>query len=216
LIFIYNKQQNNSTVMSTSTFGSYGLGTAKTKNINFYGGTINGYLQRGLSWADIEPTQSSFTFTALDNAIDACISSSISMSLMIYVGPDAPDWIYEDAGVPVVYTSGSSSLEPDEYPYYLDETYQDLTETLWTNVASHIAGWSTTRKKHLAFWQVAEGAKGDSVPYHGTVVDDTYAIYTEDWVTEKRRIWTLFDELNRTIHGQNPGRGMRSFKRPTG
>src|SRR4051794_36800232 len=130
-----------------SPFGAYGLGTTSLKNINYFGGTINGFLQRSFTWADIEPTQSHFYTASLDAAIDRCISSSIR--LMIFTGPDSPDWIYEDAGVPIVYVSGSStssSPQPDEYPYYLDETYQQLTETLWTNVVSHMQAGAVQEK----------------------------------------------------------------------
>ena len=180
--------------MANLKFGAYGLGTVTSKNISSFGGTINGYFLRSFGWSNIEPRKGQFTFTTLDNAIDDCVNADVYMGLMVAVGPNSPVWVYT-SGVPKVYVTGQNSLQASYYPYYLDPDYQRYTENMWTQVANHIAGWSSERKAHLAWWQSAEGSTGDAGPYHGDPKDSSYNISTNEWNVEKHRIWNLLAGL---------------------
>src|SRR3954453_12914017 len=109
--------------MVRSKFGGYGRGSVSSRDINLLAGTITGYYLRRHHWAGRESRTGQFSFTPLDNGIDACVDAGVYMGLMIAVGPSSPDWVYT-SGVPKVKVSGQSSNQATYYPYYLDGDYQ--------------------------------------------------------------------------------------------
>ena len=83
-----------------------------------------------LKWDDIEPAPGKYAFDkVIGKKLDAAHADGLFVTLMIWVGPDAPEWIYSK-GVPVVTTDrdvnalGQKTNKQSKYPTYLHPEYK--------------------------------------------------------------------------------------------
>ena len=83
-----------------------------------------------LKWGDLEPAPEKYTFEEeIGRKLEAAQADDLYVTLMIWVGPEAPEWIYSK-GVPVVTTDrsvnalGRKTNKQSKYPYYLHPEYK--------------------------------------------------------------------------------------------
>jgi len=68
-------------------------------------------------WENIELTKGVFDWSEMDTLIETAVDAGLYFFLTVWVGPHAPDWIYDT--VPEVLTDDSTWT----FPYYFDEDY---------------------------------------------------------------------------------------------
>ena len=129
-----------------------------------------------VAWSDLQPGKDSYDWQgALDSRLDMLDQQvgdgthGLRYALLIMVGPDAPDWVKEEAGW--FRTEGHRTSTTSVFPNYFDAAghykrrYWDMLQA----VSAHINGYSPDRRSRLVSWQIAEGTTGDEGPYHGTM-----------------------------------------------
>ncbi len=154
-------------------------------------------------WRTIEPEKGEWNWESIEPRIKQATKLGKYVGMIIYVGPDSPNWIYEN-GVPKVETpdkinvrGGSHKARFPYYPYYLHPNYREF----WFNQIRTTADWvaklpKKTREKIL-FVQTAEGTTGDEGPYKGEPYEKKYRISNEigtgkGWVDLKIDAWRIF------------------------
>jgi hypothetical protein len=167
-------------------WGTWGIGTIKNKNsLNIYKPyNIEGY-QIYYNWADLEPTKGNFNWNALDSQMKIVADQNIWVAVQIMVGPNCPDWIYDN--VAKVYTSGGNNDGP--YPYYLNQNYINRYYNLLQHAATHFNNLTGEVKSHFMYWQITEGSTGDENPYKGTPTNPKYDIDFYTWEDYRHAAW---------------------------
>ena len=167
-------------------WGAWGIGKIiNAKSLDVYQPYhIDGY-QIYFDWAELEPTPGNFNWTALDADMNIVKDDSIWVAVQIMVGPNCPEWMYND--VPKVYTTGGNDDGP--YPYYFDPNYKARYYNLLKQVAEHFNHLSEPLQSHFLYWQITEGSTGDEDPYKGTPVNSAYAINFYDWQDFRHAAW---------------------------
>lgn len=162
-------------------------------------------------WRDLEPQKGQWDWSVIEPRIVQAANAGKHIGMIVYVGPDSPDWIYEN-GVPKVTTpdkinvrGGSHKARFPYYPYYLDPNYREF----WFNEIRTTADWVAklprkTREKIL-FVQTAEGTTGDEGPYKGIPYEEKYRISSEGgtgegWVNLKKDAWRIFRDKYTTMN----------------
>lgn len=156
-----------------------------------------------VTWSSLRPdNQLPYNWDALDSVLQTYLNSNLLVTLMLWVGPDAPSWIYGNGfNVPEVTTADGTI-----YPYYLytktngKQPYKDAWYQLMTDVSNHIKAYSTAMRKNIKVIQSAEGSTGDEGPYNTDPVgpDTIYKIRRlPEWRDFKRSAWKKQDTLYR-------------------
>lgn len=161
-------------------------------------------------WRDLEPQKGRWNWDVIAPRIMQATSAGKCIGLIVYVGPDSPDWIYEN-GVPKVTTpdkvnvrGGSHKARFPYYPYYLDADYRKF----WFNEIRTTADWVAALPKNvrekITFVQTAEGTTGDEGPYKGVPYEEKYRISNESgtderWVNLKKDAWRIFRDKYTTM-----------------
>ena len=162
-----------------------------------------------ITWSSLKPPidPSPYKWPLLDSTLKSFSDSGFYMILMIWAGPDCPDWIYGPGyNVPAVTTN-----DPDhpKTPFYFirnasgDSVYKKEWYKMLDSVAAHIKNYSgimmPVRRKIVAM-QSAEGSTGDEGPYKGKYVAGTQDSVKIDpggpgWIGYKRAAWKKQDTL---------------------
>ncbi len=145
-------------------------------------------------WSDLEPAPGDFKF---DETIGRILRDTKGVgkgfSFMIWVGPNSPEWIY-DNGVPLVtVTGGNESLK---YPYYFSPKYREFFFRLVTELGNYIKSLPQDEVDNILYFQVSEGTTGDTSPYQGASVpvDPQYKILPADWMDFRMEVWDKYKE----------------------
>ncbi len=167
-------------------WGAWGIGKIINANsLNVYEPYhIDGY-QIYFDWAELEPTPGNFDWDTLDADMNIVMDDSIWVAVQIMVGPNCPEWMYND--VPKVFTTGGNDDGP--YPYYLDPKYKARYYNLLKQVADHFNHLSEKLQKHFLYWQITEGSTGDEDPYKGTPTNPMYNIDFYTWQDFRHAAW---------------------------
>ena len=116
---------------------------------------------------------------------------------MIWVGPAAPEWIYQN-GVPRVITNrsvnalGQKTDGQKEYPYYLHPEYKKRFMGLIDAFGKYVSALPPALRARIVFVQCAEGSTGDGQPYKGKPLDQKYAISDEVWNDFRLEAWKRY------------------------
>jgi len=78
-------------------------------------------------WSEVQANgPDKFDFSTFQNTLDRAAKYHKIVKVSINVGPDSPDWLY-DNGVPLVKVNDNKPGKHDKfpnYPYYLSDTYK--------------------------------------------------------------------------------------------
>ena len=152
-----------------------------------------------MSWKKLESQPGSYEFDkCFGGPLRAAIEEDLYVSLMIWVGPDCPMWIYE-LGVPKVYSDRDvnplgqkMSKEQNRFPYYLDPQYKQRFFELIDAFGDYVNHLPPKLRKRIIFVQSAEGSTGDGQPYKGDPLDPRYAISEEVWNEFRTETWKAY------------------------
>lgn len=148
-----------------------------------------------LTWKSLELTSGKYEFNEkIGKPLEAAVKEGLSVTLMIWVGPSAPEWIYEK-GVPLVITDrsvnalGKKTDNQKKYPYYLHQEYKNRFFGLITAFGNYIKELPPKLRKSIVFVQCAEGSTGDGQPYKGDPIEKKYDISKEVWNQFRLETW---------------------------
>ena len=151
-----------------------------------------------LKWDDLEPVQGEYMFDEkFGKSLKAAHADDLSVTLMIWVGPDAPEWIYSK-GVPVVTTDrthnalGQKTDKQSKYPYYLHPEYKKAFHGLIDAFGSYIKTLSPALRERIVLVQCAEGSTGDGQPYKGKPIDKKQDISEDVWNEFRLEAWDRY------------------------
>ncbi|MDQ1296293.1 MAG: hypothetical protein QG611_271 [Bacteroidota bacterium] len=154
-------------------------------------------------WAELEPEKGKFNWNILEDQIKQAFKEGTSVGLMVFVGPDSPEWIYSN-GVPKVFNSDaintrgvSHLLKFPYYPYYLDPDYINYWYKQIRTTGDWIASLPDSIRKNILLVQTAEGTTGDEGPYKGIPFDTNYRFSEKDqrWIDLKINAWRIYKEI---------------------
>jgi len=150
-------------------------------------------------WADIQPVGSSqFSWGEVQSALQLAYDRGQWFYAKINVGPDSPEWIYNN-GVPKVTATGHKYTE---FPYYLDPNYITFYHDLIREFGSFLRSQPQHLQDRIAFVPVQTGSTGDEAPYKGTIDDPQYAISDAEWLDFRL---VAFEEF-RVAFQEGPGK----------
>lgn len=148
-----------------------------------------------LQWNSLELTPGKYEFDEkIGKPLEAAVKEGLSVTLMIWVGPSAPGWIYEN-GVPLVITDrsvnalGQKTDNQKKYPYYLHPEYKKRFFALITAFGNYIGELPPKLRESIVFVQCAEGSTGDGQPYKGNPIEKKYDISKEVWNQFRLETW---------------------------
>ena len=154
-----------------------------------------------LHWNKLQPQPGRYEFDKyLGNPLRAAFEDDLHVTLMIWVGPACPMWIYE-MGVPKVYTDREvnplgqkMSLEQNRFPYYLAPVYKQCFFDLIDALGDYVNELPPELRQRIIFVQSAEGSTGDGQPYKGEPLDGQYAISKEVWNDFRMETWRRYQK----------------------
>ena len=148
-----------------------------------------------LKWDDLEPAPGKYEFQEkIGKTLQAAHADGLFVTLMIWVGPDAPQWIYTK-GVPVVITDrtvnalGQKTDKQKRYPYYLHPEYKKGFLGLIDAFGNYIKTLPPALRERIVLVQCAEGSTGDGQPYKGNPIDKTQDISEDVWNEFRLEAW---------------------------
>lgn len=151
-----------------------------------------------LKWDSLEPASGRYAFAEeLGRPLQAAQEGGLYITLMIWVGPAAPEWIYQH-GVPRVITNrnvnalGQKTDRQKEYPYYLHPEYKKRFMGLIDAFGKYVSALPPALRARIVFVQCAEGSTGDGQPYKGKPLDQKYAISDEVWNDFRLEAWKRY------------------------
>ncbi|MEY3480749.1 MAG: hypothetical protein RIQ71_1524 [Verrucomicrobiota bacterium] len=150
-------------------------------------------------WSDVEKKPGVFDWSTLDQAMDSAAKRKQFIYLSLNVGPDAPEWIY-DEGVPRVETRDQTHDSWPVYPFYPSPKYKSLLQRLVTEFGKHIRSYPKENQERIAFIQVKTGCTGDECAYKGNVIEKKYDLPTRSAEWQAFRLWQ-FDLFVKTFQG---------------
>ena len=176
-----------------------------------------------VKWADMEPKPGVYDWSQMDSHIRNAVKGNYYYYFVLWTGPHAPEWIYEN-GVPKVTVSGGKGKE--YFPYYLDENYIKYFHSFIGKLADHIASLPEEQRKVIAFMQPAFGSTGDRQLYKGTPQDPKYKISAQQYLefcsgatkrfyeafnkAELKHIKFLFNVADESNPGEAKAKGARA------
>lgn len=152
-----------------------------------------------LHWNKLEPEPGKYAFEKiLGRSIRSAHEDGLYVTLMIWVGPACPSWIYEK-GVPKVYTDRDvnplgrkMSKEQNRFPYYLAPEYKTRFFDLIDAFGKYVNALPPELRQRIILVQSAEGSTGDGQPYKGNPLDKQYAIPKETWNAFRLETWKRY------------------------
>lgn len=145
-------------------------------------------------WSELEPNPEDFKFEeTIGNALKTCKKAGKGLGFMIWVGPNAPEWIYRN-GVPIVRLTGLGKKQEAVNPYYFSDAYKKYFYRLIDKFCEYISQLPEEEIKNIIYFQVAEGSTGDTRPYKGSgdPTNKDYIISRESWMDFRLDIWRRY------------------------
>jgi hypothetical protein len=170
-LFTANAQQP---AIPISSFGIWDRGGVLLKNPTLAQNKIFKGSSLEMKWSDLQPTDSlHYDWRVLDNNLKIAAANNIFLYLIMYVGPDAPEWIYKAGKVPMVVTNDTKHAWP-HYPYYFSPNYERLWHKMIVAAGHHFRdSIPLAQNQSIGFLQVVTGCTGDEVAYKGSPIDST-------------------------------------------
>ena len=152
-----------------------------------------------MSWNKLEPQPGKYEFDKyLGTPLRAAVEDDLYVSLMIWVGPACPMWIYE-MEVPKVYSDRKANAlghmvrtEQNRFPYYLAPQYKQRFFGLIDAFGAYVNNLPPTLRKRIIFVQSAEGSTGDGQPYKGDPLNPRYVISEAAWNEFRTETWKAY------------------------
>jgi hypothetical protein len=154
-------------------------------------------LEVSARWAEVQSKEPGiFDFSIFQNTLDKAVKFHKIVKVSINVGPDSPDWLYEN-GVPlvkVVSDKPEKHAKFPKYPYYLSDAYKKYYYELIKQFSLFLRNQPKEKFDCIAFVQVKTGSTGDEAPYKGVPQEKQYVIANKkaEWEDFRIEAFTQF------------------------
>ena len=201
LLFCITKSQSQS--LPISFYGTWDRGGKITNfadpNVDFVLG-----IEATSNWKDVNLTRGNFDFSFFQQELDKAYFNNKLIRFSINVGPDAPDWMYDNDSdlnnnpypqVRKITTSGGN--DKSRWPYYsqyLSQTYKDYYFELIKQFSLFLRNQPQEKLKLIAFVQVKTGCTGDEAPFKGNVDVSSDGISNNDWENFRAESFVKFKQ----------------------
>ena len=149
-------------------------------------------IEADIKWSDIQPADSShFVWSSIQSIIKNASANQQLITVSIDVGPDAPQWIYNN-GVPGVTTNDTQHPGWTQYPFYLDADYKRYYYRLIDSLSAYLRTQPSNIFNLIAWVQVKTGCTGDEVAYKGNPMNSNYTISNGAWITFRLNAFDKF------------------------
>ena len=153
-----------------------------------------------LGWKNLEPAPGEYAFDKLiGDPLRAAAADDLYVTMMVWVRPATPAWLFDEMGVPRVYTDRAVNplgqkmdREDNLHPYYLDPAYKEHFFRLIDAFGAYVNGLPKGLRELVLFIQSAEGSTGDGQPYKGRPLEAQYRISQVDWNVFRREVWMQY------------------------
>lgn len=160
-----------------------------------------------LKWSRLEPESGTYEFDQfVGNPLRAAVKDDLFVTLMVWVRPHTPKWLFEEKGVPRVYTDRAAnplgqkmSGEDNLHPYYFHPDYKKHFFKLIDAFGDYVSGLPEELRERVVFVQSAEGSTGDGQPYKGKPLESKFQISKSDWNSFRRETWIQYRNAFRGI-----------------
>ena len=154
-----------------------------------------------LHWDKLEPKPREYAFDKyIGDPLRAAANDDLFVTMMIWVRPATPKWIFEK-GVPRVYTDRQVNplgrkmgKEDNLHPYYLHPEYRKRFFSLIEKCGEYFNGLPQKLRGRVVFFQSAEGSTGDGQPYKGEPLEKQYVISRDVWNDYRRETWVRYQK----------------------
>ncbi|SCG37801.1 carbohydrate-binding protein [Micromonospora coxensis] len=158
-------------------------------------------------WNEIEPQPGQFSFQEKVNLINRAVREKKQKVVIdVWVGPDAPAWIYT-APYDVEPIRIKDSDRGDRVPYYEDETYIELYHDMYRAVLGMIESLDEDVRPSVLAVSANVGSTNDLKPYGGQLVEgqdtERYTWSYDQWLDYCKKIWTEVDRIFDTPKGRD-------------
>jgi hypothetical protein len=150
-----------------------------------------------LKWDQLEPSPGKYAFDKhLGEPLQAAHADDLHVTLMIWVGPACPPWLF-GREVPQVVTDREvnalgQKTDQKTYPYYFAQEYKDRFFALIDAFGGYVAALPPELRSRIVFVQSAEGSTGDGAPYKGDPLDQQYSISADAWNAFRLETWKRY------------------------
>jgi hypothetical protein len=166
---VANGQSLNSVSPAAGIWADYGKVVSAQTYPEQRGRLVN------INWSDIETSDNNWSWDAFDSDVNQHIADSMPIIILVYTGPNAPDWVYTSGGVPKVNATDATGNIVAYSPYYLDSNYNNYFKRMISNVRQHIQSYPSAIRNLIIGIQGCYGSTGDQIAYKGNVAPQ-YAI----------------------------------------
>lgn len=158
-------------------------------------------------WSQLEPKPGHYEFDRhIGDPLRAAAEEGLCVFLMAWVRPTTPQWLFDEKGVPRVYTDravnplGKKMSKADNlHPYYFDPHYEEHFFELIDKMGAYVGGLPKALRERIVFVQSAEGSTGDGQPYKGKPLEAKYDIPEKEWNDFRRETWIRYQKAFRGI-----------------
>ena len=147
-------------------------------------------------WSQLEPKSGEFKFDQeLRTKLELADKYNYYTFLMVWVAPNAPNWLYQN-GVPEVAMTDSVNPLGEKrknvtFQYYLDDNYVKYYHRMLTELGKYLQSLPENLRKRVLYVQSAEGSTGDGSPYKGSPLDKKYNITENQWTDFRIEAWEV-------------------------
>lgn len=155
-----------------------------------------------ISWNKLEPAAGRLEFDeCIGEPLRVAAQDDLHVFLTIWVRPGTPDWLFDEKGVPRVYTDRNvdplgreMSKEQNLHPYYLHPAYKEHFFKMIDACGNYVRSLPKELRERVMFVQSAEGSTGDGQPYKGDPLNAEYGISASDWNDFRRETWMRYQK----------------------
>jgi hypothetical protein len=148
-------------------------------------------------WDEVQASgPDKFDFSMFQEVLDKAAKYNKIVKISINVGPDSPNWLYEN-GVPLVKVDSDKPYKHDKkfinYPYYVCDAHKKYYFELIKQFSLFLRNQPKEKFDCIAFVQVKTGATGDEAPYKGEPKEEKYSIDRKtEWERFRLESFTQF------------------------
>ncbi|WP_019027979.1 hypothetical protein [Colwellia piezophila] len=152
-----------------------------------------------MHWKNVEPRKGEYQWDEqLGEKLKAAIKNDFYVHIMLWVGPLAPEWIY-DEGVPKVETDRQVNAlghktNQTAAPYYFSPVYKKLFFNLIKEFGAYVNSLPKELQERIIFIQSAEGSTGDGWGYKGKPLEKKYLMTRDEFDEFRVETWAHYNK----------------------
>ena len=154
--------------LGLSSFGNW-VPSTSANNVNTYHCPELKTIQIIRRWKEIQPNPGPCNFSAvMENQITKAVEQNAYVKLMIYAGPDAPQWVFAECDTII-----TDHPEISSYPDYTHPKYRTRFFEMIDQFGTYVRNLPSAQRDRILFVIAVEGATADGWAYKGSITNPT-------------------------------------------